>query len=175
MLHLPFGMPTAWKPCERVISPITSRPRTRGSTPICRRSHQGRIVEETWTFYPGGKPVLAHCRCQGIEWSGVDTAMLVEAETINETQVPPDLHRAAEALRHAPGPVAIVGLDGRVLLRNMESLRLFGDFDNLLNDKTNEDGLAASCLLRPRREKRLACACQYCPPTAAPSDGIWWK
>lgn len=65
---------------------------------------EGRVVEETWTFYPAGHPVVARCRCQGIDWPGATAAMLVEADPVAESEAPEDLRRAAEALRHAPAP-----------------------------------------------------------------------
>ncbi|WP_404385634.1 PAS domain S-box protein [Caenispirillum salinarum] len=131
--------------CQRDFSDRTAAATAR--TEACRDSFAaGRMVEETWTFYPGGRPTVARCRCQGIDWPGTNAAMLVEADRVSAAEAPPDLVRAAEALRHAPGPMAMVALDGRVLLRNAESQRLFGYSDSLLQDKINVDGLADSIL-----------------------------
>ncbi|WP_160166796.1 PAS domain S-box protein [Caenispirillum salinarum] len=155
--------------CARDFSDRTAAAAAR--TEACRDSFAaGRIVEETWTFYPAGRPTVARCRCQSIDWPGTNAAMLVEADRVSAADAPPDLVRAAEALRHAPGPMAMIALDGRVLLRNAESQRLFGNSDSLLQDKINDDGLAEAILAQAAAGE----AFDLCLPVHPRSGPVRW-
>jgi PAS domain S-box-containing protein len=130
----------------------------------------GRTVEETWSLYPSGIPSIVHCRCKAVDWPGASTAMLVEATPLSGPDAAPDQSRAAEALRHAPGPMAMVDLNGRILLRNTESLRLFGSTASILEDPLNDGGFASRLLAQAAAGEAFS----LCLPVTSRDGGNRW-
>lgn len=88
---------------------------------------QGKTVTETWTFYPGGKPVSIRCLCSGIVLPDRRLAMLVEGSTEVVNHLDPETLRSLEALRHTTLMVSLFTLDGIPLLQNPAALDCYGD------------------------------------------------
>ena len=72
----------------------------------------GRTVEESWSFYPDGVPVVVRCICRGVEIDDGRVAMLVEGTEIPQEQIDRDALRMIEALRHTSLLVSLYSCDG---------------------------------------------------------------
>ncbi len=87
----------------------------------------GRTVEESWSFYPDGSPVVVRCVCRGVEIDDGRIAMLVEGTQIPQEQIDRNALRMVEALRHTSLLVSLYSLDGRPILRNPAAARAYGE------------------------------------------------
>ncbi|MCG5244020.1 response regulator [Azospirillum doebereinerae] len=87
----------------------------------------GRAVEDTWTLYPRGEPVLVRCLCRGVLIDGGRLAMLVQGQEVPAEQIDRNALRMVEALRHTSLLVSLYELDGRPVLRNPAAARVYGE------------------------------------------------
>ncbi len=83
-----------------------------------RRTAGGEIIEEQWTFYPGGQARSVRCRLQAIDLIDGRPALLLEGKVIDEDSENADALRSLEALRHANLPITLVRSAGGIVMRN---------------------------------------------------------
>ncbi|SEL12938.1 sensor domain-containing diguanylate cyclase [Halomonas daqiaonensis] len=81
------------------------------------RLAEGEVIDEHWSFYPGGQAVSMHCRCSGIVMGDGRTGMLIEGLE-SEISLDASSLRALEAVRHTPMMVSVFDGHGRLLMRN---------------------------------------------------------
>jgi PAS domain S-box-containing protein len=116
---------------KRDFSHMSSSTRTRlqGYLPEFRA---GRAVEDSWTFYPEGRPAVVRCTCRGVEISddrggGGRLMMLVEGAPVPQGQMDHGALRMVEALRHTSLMVSLYSLDGLPILRNPAAAAAYGE------------------------------------------------
>lgn len=110
----------------------------RGLYEQCR---YGARVAGRRTFYPKGEPTLMELSSTAYPLAGGEPAVLVEARPAPQTDIPAETERSVVALRYAPAPLAMVSLDGEMLLRNPAFDEQFGLVQSL-------DGLFPSQRMR---------------------------
>ncbi|MEQ6889240.1 diguanylate cyclase [Halomonas sp. CS7] len=85
------------------------------------RLASGEVIDEHWSFYPGGQAVSLHCRCSRVVMRDGCSGMLVEGVDSAISQDASSL-RALEAVRHSPMMVSVFDGQGRLLVRNPAAL-----------------------------------------------------
>ncbi|WP_108445168.1 sensor domain-containing diguanylate cyclase [Halomonas denitrificans] len=85
------------------------------------RLANGEVIDEHWSFYPGGQAVSLHCRCSRHLMHDGRVGMLVEG---GEGGISLDASslRALEAVRHSPMMVSVFDARGELLVRNPAAL-----------------------------------------------------
>lgn len=86
-----------------------------------QRLARDEVIDEHWSFYPGGQALSLHCRCSRFALGDGRTGMLVEGL---ESAISLDASslRALEAVRHTPMMVSVFSGEGRLLMRNPAAL-----------------------------------------------------
>ncbi|MFN2331813.1 MAG: diguanylate cyclase [Halomonas sp.] len=82
---------------------------------------QGEVIDEHWSFYPGGQAISMHCRCSGVDINNGRIGMLVEGLE-NEISLDSSSLRALEAVRHTPMMVSVFDGQGHPLVSNPAAL-----------------------------------------------------
>lgn len=107
------------------------------------RLASGEVIDEHWSFYPGGQAVSLHCRCSrhlmrdgrvGMLVEGVDAALSLDASSL----------RALEAVRHSPMMASVFDGRGCLLARNPAALEARGvltSFEACFSDRELAEGL----------------------------------
>jgi diguanylate cyclase (GGDEF)-like protein len=85
------------------------------------RLERGEVIDEHWSFYPGGQAISLHCRFSGVVMDNGRTGMLVEGLE-NDISLDASSLRALEAVRHTPMMVSVFDGQGRLLVRNPAAL-----------------------------------------------------
>ncbi|WP_197030654.1 sensor domain-containing diguanylate cyclase [Halomonas sp. BC04] len=85
------------------------------------RLTQGEVIDEHWSFYPGGQATSLHCRCSGYDMGDGRTGMLVEGLESQSSLDAASL-RALEAVRHTPMMVSVFDGQGHLLMCNPAAL-----------------------------------------------------
>ncbi|EYF06932.1 STAS domain-containing protein [Chondromyces apiculatus] len=109
----------------RDFSDISPSMRTR----VARQASEaraGRSVVEQTTFYPLGFPATVTTHTTAIGLPDGRVGLLVQV-TERDTAPDADLVRGIEAVRHSATLVAMIALDGELLMRNPATLSAFGD------------------------------------------------
>ena len=83
-----------------------------------RQMAAGEIIEEQWTFYPGGKALSVRCRSQAIDLTDGRKALLVEGMILDQDSENADALRSLETLRHAHLPITLMRPEGGIVMRN---------------------------------------------------------
>ncbi|KYG09711.1 hypothetical protein BE21_16335 [Sorangium cellulosum] len=90
------------------------------------RFREGQTAQETWTVYPGGKPVPLRAFFSGIDLDDGRPGILIQA--LSDDGAPEaERARSVEALRHSSVMVTLLDAQGGVLLHNPAALRAFGE------------------------------------------------
>ncbi len=110
------------------------------------RFRQGEVVEEDWTFYPGGVATTVRAKFSGVM---VDNhfAMFAEAHVQDRSKIDADLLRYVEALRHSTAIVAVFDLSGTLIIQNPVAMATFGDtcpFINRFVDRAQGETILSS-------------------------------
>lgn len=116
------------------------------------RLTRGEIIDEHWSFYPGGKAISLHCRCSRYDTDEGRIGMLVEGL---ERDIPLDATslRALEAVRQTPMMVSVFDGQGHLLVRNPAALAARRDltaFDTCFSDRDVASGLLPQLEDAPR-------------------------
>ncbi|MDI5891454.1 sensor domain-containing diguanylate cyclase [Halomonas rhizosphaerae] len=85
------------------------------------RLARGEVIDEHWSFYPGGQAISLHCRCSRYVTEEGRTGMLVEGLE-SDISLDASSLRALEAVRHTPMMVSVFDGQGRLLVRNPAAL-----------------------------------------------------
>ncbi|MGM0537020.1 MAG: diguanylate cyclase [Pseudomonadota bacterium] len=85
------------------------------------RLARGEVIDEHWSFYPGGQAISLHCRCSRYVTDEGRTVMLVEGLE-SDISLDASSLRALEAVRHTPMMVSVFDGQGRQLVRNPAAL-----------------------------------------------------
>ncbi|WP_437956791.1 PAS domain-containing protein [Sorangium sp. So ce119] len=110
------------------------------------RFRQGDTAEDTWTVYPGGKPVPLRAFFSGIDLDDGRQGILIQA-VFDEGAPEAARSRSVEALRHSSVMVTLLDAQGGVLLHNPAALRAFGEdapFDERFVDRALAPELVAA-------------------------------
>ncbi|WP_438024857.1 STAS domain-containing protein [Sorangium sp. So ce233] len=110
------------------------------------RFRQGDTAEDTWTVYPGGKPVPLRAFFSGIDLDDGRQGILIQA-VFDEGAPDAARSRSVEALRHSSVMVTLLDAQGGVLLHNPAALRAFGEgapFDERFVDRALAPELVAA-------------------------------
>ncbi len=83
-----------------------------------RRTAAGEVIEEQWTFYPGGKARSVRCCLQAIVLKDGRPALLSEGMILDQDSENADALRSLEALRHANLLITLVRRAGGIVMRN---------------------------------------------------------
>ncbi|WP_437732653.1 PAS domain-containing protein [Sorangium sp. So ce1335] len=110
---------------SRDLSDMSQATRTRLAGYMAR-FRQGHTAEDTWTVYPGGKPVALKAFFSGIELDDGRQGILVHALS-DAGASEAARSRSVEALRHSSVMVTLLDAEGGVLLHNPAALRAFGE------------------------------------------------
>jgi signal transduction histidine kinase len=89
---------------------------------IAARIENGGAVEERWTFYPNGAPLVVDTTISRIALPGGGHAMLLEGA---EVQAEAQQQRAIEALRHTSALVSLYDADGFRIFGNPAALSCY--------------------------------------------------
>ena len=159
---------------SRELTPYSSSTLTRLRT-YREAFGQGKVIEETWTYYPRGQASPSKSRCIGVRVDGHDAAMLVELTPLSAPNASLPLHelRALEALRHTALMITLFSEAGAVLMANPASQRFFRDLAVLPTD--GDDWFAAMFTNREDGERLRAEAefsgYAFCTAIMATIDG----
>ncbi|MBB3190714.1 sensor domain-containing diguanylate cyclase [Halomonas cerina] len=85
------------------------------------RLAKGEVIDEHWSFYPGGQAISLHCRCSRFVMNDGRTGMLVEGLE-SDISLDASSLRALEAVRHTPMMVSVFDGQGCLLVRNPAAL-----------------------------------------------------
>ncbi len=96
----------------------TSRQRLADYLP---RLARGEVIDEHWSFYPGGQAISLHCRCSPCVMDDGRPGMLVEGLE-SDISLDASSLRALEAVRHTPMMISVFEGQGRLLVRNAAAL-----------------------------------------------------
>lgn len=110
------------------------------------RFRQGDTAEDTWTVYPGGKPVPLRAFFSGIDLDDGRRGILIQA-VFDEGAPEAARSRSVEALRHSSVMVTLLDAQGGALLHNPAALRAFGEgapFDERFVDRALAPELVAA-------------------------------
>jgi signal transduction histidine kinase/CheY-like chemotaxis protein len=91
---------------------------------IAKRVQQGAAVEERWTFYPNGAPVVVQTTISRIALPDGGPGLLLEGSRVATNA---DEHRAVEALRHTSALVSLYDADGFRVFGNPAALASYPD------------------------------------------------
>lgn len=87
---------------------------------------QGKTFVERWTFYPKGTPMIVECRCSKSPLPDYPNCMLCEASLVTTSDSERDALRMIEALRHTQVMISLYTMDGKPVLFNPASIKMFG-------------------------------------------------
>gem|GEM_PF-2196646 len=118
------------------------------------RLSSGEVIDEHWSFYPGGQAVSLHCRCSRLVMSDGRSGMLVEGGNSDISQDASSL-RALEAVRHSSMMVSVFDDQGRLLVRNPAALEARGGLASF-HDCFTDHGLAERLLPQLEQESRCS-------------------
>ncbi|MDI1446952.1 STAS domain-containing protein [Polyangium sp. 6x1] len=111
---------------SRDYSDASAATRTRNESILQKlREDRDAYVEHTFTFYPRGEPLHLRCFMSAVELDDGRLAQLIEGHVRTDEQ-DPRLLRCDEALRHVSAMVALLSVEGDVLVRNPAAERAFG-------------------------------------------------
>ncbi|MBD3894679.1 sensor domain-containing diguanylate cyclase [Halomonas sp. ML-15] len=116
------------------------------------RLSRGEVIDEHWSFYPGGQGISLHCRCSRCMMEDGRTGMLVEGM---ESDIPLDVSslRALEAMRHTPMMISVFDGKGKLLMRNPAALEARRDLTTL-EDSFTDHHAAEQILQRMAHEPK---------------------
>jgi signal transduction histidine kinase len=90
-----------------------------------KRFLKGEVVEESWTFYPHGKPQTVLAMCSGYTLPNGSIALLLEAYPHDKQIEATNEIRMIEAVRHTASSIALFSFAGDLLLSNPAAMRTF--------------------------------------------------
>ncbi|MGM0982985.1 MAG: diguanylate cyclase [Pseudomonadota bacterium] len=131
-----WGAETSQELFARDFSATMSEATRRRLADYLPRLAQGEVIDEHWSFYPGGQAISLHCRCSRCVMNDGRTGMLVEGLE-SEISLDSSSLRALEAVRHTPMMVSVFDGQGRLLVRNpaaLEARRGLSTFEACFKD-----------------------------------------
>ena len=86
---------------------------------------KGKVVEDSWTFYPKGVATYVHAFCRGIELPDGGLAVCLEAFSSTHRHFSQNELRMVEAIRHVKVCICLFSEEGESILMNPEAMRTF--------------------------------------------------
>ncbi|CAM3396258.1 sensor domain-containing diguanylate cyclase [Halomonas lysinitropha] len=147
-----WGAETSQELVARDLSSTMSEATRQRLADYLPRLAKGEVIDEHWSFYPGGQAISLHCRCSHYVMNDGRTGMLVEGLE-SEISLDASSLRALEALRHTPMMVSVFDGQGRQLVRNPAALaarRGQSSFEACFSDRDVAEGLLQRLEGEPR-------------------------
>ena len=91
---------------------------------------KGKVVTESWTFYPKGAATPTISRCRGVSLEGCPEAMMVEIQILSRAELPSAELRSIEVLRHTSLMASMFSETGEVLMRNPAAQACFAEMES---------------------------------------------
>lgn len=90
----------------------------------------GEEIDESWTFYPKGRPVTVRAAISTVVLTDGRDVLLFEAAPLD---VEAEERRAVEALRHSAGPIGLFDGEGTPLFANPAAYAVYGPEKSFLD------------------------------------------